>query len=60
MEEDKTYKYLLGNYKTMEEAFAEQRRLRKENFKDAFTVAFLNGKKISIKEAKDMIDKNKK
>lgn len=57
--EDKTFKYLIGNYKTMEEAFAEQRRLRKENYKDAFTVAFLNGKKISIKEAKELIEKTK-
>jgi N-acetylmuramoyl-L-alanine amidase len=56
-EEDNTFKYLTGNYKTMDEAFAEQRRLRKEGFKDAFTVAFVNGKKTSIKEVKELIEK---
>jgi N-acetylmuramoyl-L-alanine amidase len=59
-EEDKTFKYLSGNYKTMEEAFDEQRRLRKEGFKDAFTVAFIDGKKSSIKEAKELLEKVKK
>jgi N-acetylmuramoyl-L-alanine amidase len=58
-EEDKTFKYLSGNYKTMEEAFDEQRRLRKEGFKDAFTVAFIDGKKSSIKEAKELLEKVK-
>lgn len=57
IEEDKNFKYLTGNYKTMEEAFAEQRRLRKETFKDAFTVAFLDGKKISMKEARELLEK---
>ncbi len=56
LEEDKTFKYLTGNYKTMDEAFAEQRRLRKEGFKDAFTVAFVNGKKTSMKEVREMIE----
>jgi N-acetylmuramoyl-L-alanine amidase len=60
IEEDKTFKYLSGNFKTMDEAFEEQRRLRKEGFKDAFTVAFSNGKKISIKDAKILIEKDKK
>lgn len=59
LEEDKSFKYLTGNYKTMEEAFNEQRRIRKQGFEDAFTVAFSNGKKISIKEAKEILDKNK-
>jgi len=58
-EENKAYKYLTGNFKTMEDAFEEQRRLRKLGFEDAFTVAFQNNKKISIKEAKDIIEKTK-
>jgi N-acetylmuramoyl-L-alanine amidase len=58
--EDKTYKYLTGNYKTMEEAFSEQRRLRKAGFEDAFTVSFLDNKKISMKEAREIIEKSKK
>ncbi|HRG60174.1 MAG TPA: N-acetylmuramoyl-L-alanine amidase [Bacteroidia bacterium] len=59
LEEDKSFKYLTGNYKTMNEAFDEQRRLRKEGFNDAFTVAFIDGKKSTIKEAKDILEKNK-
>jgi hypothetical protein len=31
--------------------------LRKEGFKDAFTVAFVNGKKTSIKEVREMMEK---
>ena len=57
IEEDKIFKYLIGNYKTIDEAFAEQRRLRKEGFKDAFTVAFVNGKKTSMKEVNEIMDK---
>lgn len=57
IEEDKTFKYLTGNFKTIDEAFAEQRRLRKEGFKDAFTVAFVNGKKTSMKEVNEIMDK---
>ncbi len=57
IEEDKIFKYLTGNYKTIDEAFAEQRRLRKEGFKDAFTVAFVNGKKTSMKEVNEIMDK---
>ena len=41
----------------MEEAFEEQRRLRKQGFEDAFTVAFINGKKSSIKEARELLAK---
>jgi N-acetylmuramoyl-L-alanine amidase len=55
--EDKTFKYLTGDFKTMEEAFEEQRRLRKQGFEDAFTVAFINGKKSSIKEARELLAK---
>ena len=57
LEEDKTFKYLTGNFKTMEEAFEEQRRLRKQGFEDAFTVAFINGKKSSMKEARELLAK---
>lgn len=55
--EDKTFKYLTGDFKTMEEAFEEQRRLRKQGFEDAFTVAFINGKKSSMKEARELLAK---
>lgn len=57
----KTFKYLTGNFKNMQEAFDEQRRLRKVGFKDAFTVAFIDGKKTTIKEAKEFsIEKTNK
>ena len=57
--DDKTFKYYTGNFKTIDEAFEEQRRLRKNGFKDAFTVAFSNGKKINLNEAREMLDKSK-
>ncbi len=57
--DDKTFKYYTGNFKTIDEAFEEQRRLRKVGFEDAFTVAFSNGKKINLNEAREMLDKSK-
>ncbi len=57
--DDKKFKYYTGNFKTIDEAFEEQRRLRKVGFEDAFTVAFSNGKKINLNEAREMLDKSK-
>ena len=56
IKEGDLYKYFSGNFNTMNEAFEEQRKIRKLGFEDAFTVAFNAGKKISIKEAKQILE----
>ncbi|MCC6251528.1 MAG: N-acetylmuramoyl-L-alanine amidase [Bacteroidia bacterium] len=56
-QEDDTFKYFSGSYQTYEEAFEAQREVRKNNFPDAFTVAFVDGKKMSVKDAKALSEK---
>ena len=53
------YTYYLGHYSTFEEALAFQRELRKEDYKDAFIVAFYQGEQIPLKEAEEILIKNK-
>ncbi len=60
IQEGAMYKYYTGNFSTPDEAFNEQRKLRKEGFEDAFTVAFYQNKKITIKEAIEILEKRKK
>ena len=55
MEENKNYKYFTGKYNTFDEALKEQRSLRKKGFEDCFVVAFHLGKKISIKDANQIL-----
>lgn len=47
-----TYKCMTGKYSSLEAALAAQTHWRKKGFTDAFIVAFKNGQKISIKEAR--------
>jgi N-acetylmuramoyl-L-alanine amidase len=56
--EKKTFKYTSGQFNSMEEAAVYQEKLRSKGFKDAFVVAYRNGKRISINEAKES-DKKK-
>ncbi len=46
------YKYTSGNFKTMAEAFRHQKKLSENGFKDCFVVAFKNGERIDLKQAK--------
>lgn len=46
------YRYTSGESNNYEEALALQAKVRKAGFKDAFLAAFLNGERISIKEAR--------
>lgn len=46
------YRYTSGESNNYDKALALQAKVRKAGFKDAFLVAFLNGERISIKEAR--------
>lgn len=50
-------KYTSGNYKTSAEAFKHQKKLAESGFKDCFVVAFKNGQRIDLKEAKLLSEK---
>jgi D-alanyl-D-alanine dipeptidase len=45
------YKYTTGQFKSMSEAHAYKRQMRKLGFKGSFVVPFYKGKRISIKDA---------
>jgi len=47
-----TYKCLVGNHNNLSSAVKSQTHWRANGFKDAFVVAFRNGKKISVAEAR--------
>lgn len=50
-------KYTSGNYKTSADAFKHQKKLAESGFKDCFVVAFKNGQRIDVKEAKLLSEK---
>jgi len=49
------YKYTVGNEKDLKSASAIQSELRKKEFNGAFVVAFKNGKRITIRDAKKFL-----
>lgn len=51
-----TYKYTSGNFVSMSEASAHQAQLRESGFKDCFIVAFKNGERIDVNEAKKQLE----
>jgi len=48
------YKYIIGNEKSLKSANELKKRVKDKGFKDAFTVAFFNGKRISMSKAKKL------
>lgn len=55
--ENDQYKYTSGNFVSFSEASKLKTEMRNKGFKDAFIVAFLNEKKITLKEAKAISEK---
>ena len=50
------YKYTLGNEKNLKSASVLQSELRRKGFVGAFVVAFKNGKRIPVREARKLLD----
>jgi len=50
-------RYCVGLFKTFEPANLVKKELRRTGYKDAFVVAYLNGKRISLQEANAMINR---
>ena len=44
----------MGNETTIARAKSIQSEIRKKGFKDAFIIAFYNGKRISLQEAREL------
>lgn len=48
------YRYTTGNFKKVGDATSLQKKVRDMGFKDAFIVAFNNGERISLQQAKEL------
>jgi N-acetylmuramoyl-L-alanine amidase len=53
--QDGLYKYTVGKFSSMQDAVNEQRRLRGAGFDGAFVVAFLNGERITLDRARELL-----
>jgi len=54
----KMYKYTAGNFNSMLKAVDYQEVVKKNGYHDAFVVLFLNGRRISLEEAKKKLKEN--
>ncbi len=50
------YRYTTGSFKKVKDAVNLQKEVREQGFKDAFVVAFNNGERISLQEAKELLE----
>lgn len=55
-----SYRYTSGNFHTKEEAFARQKEVQKQGYPDAWVVCFINGERVSMREAEDALERNKR
>ena len=53
-EQSGMYKYVSGNFEDINQAIKHQNSIREKGYSDAFLVAFHNGKRITISEAKQI------
>ena len=53
-QQGKYYRYTKGNVSTVRDAVRIQNEIRSHGFKDAFVIAFYNGKRISLQEAREI------
>jgi N-acetylmuramoyl-L-alanine amidase len=51
------HKYASGNFDSIEAATAHQVKVRKAGFTDAFVIAFLNGERIDMAKAREILNK---
>ncbi len=51
-----TYCYTTGSFATAQEAVRHQKAVRERGFTDAFVVAFLDGERISLQKAKELLE----
>ncbi|MEL7223048.1 MAG: N-acetylmuramoyl-L-alanine amidase, partial [Bacteroidota bacterium] len=56
-QEDDLYKYQVRNLKSTQAAFAARKALHSQGFTDAFLVAYRNGRRISLGEAEQLLEK---
>lgn len=56
-QQNNTYRYVSGKYKTNYEAIKEMKKVRKGKYNDAFVVAFINGKRVTRDEAEKYLKK---
>lgn len=52
-----TYRYTTGRFRAVRDAVALQKTVREKGFKDAFIVAFHNGERISLQQAKELLER---
>ncbi len=55
-EDNGLYKYVVGQSPTIEGAEALRQKMKNAGFKDAFVVALANGKRVSIEEARKLLE----
>ncbi len=55
-----SYRYTSGNFRTKEEAFARQKEVQKQGYPDAWVVSFINGERVSMREAQDALERNRR